>query len=447
MAMSDAILTRLLAGHPKVIDLSLDRMWRILARIGNPERRLPPVVHVAGTNGKGSTVACLRAILEASGLRVHAYTSPHLIRFHERIRLASGPGASEFISEPALAAVLEECERANGGAPVTFFEITTAAALLTFERLPADYLLLEVGLGGRLDATNVVDRPKLSIITTVDYDHQKYLGDSLALIAREKAGILKAGVPAVIAQQPAEALAAIKQVAADQGSPLSIAGEDWLAFEQQARLVYQDGDVLLDLPRPKLHGRFQIDNAGLAIAAIRKLADRRIGEEAMAEGLRKVDWPARMQRLEAGLLTTLAGGGGELWLDGGHNPSGGAALAHSLAELEQRAPRALVIVWGMLNTKDARAFIRPFKGLARAVVALTIPGEPNAMAADALVQLARSEGIDAEPAASIEDAVGKAASGTESARIVITGSLYLAGRVLALHRGETMSAVSGTARP
>ena len=445
MAMSDAILTRLLAGHPRIIDLSLDRMWRILSLLGNPEQRLPPVVHVAGTNGKGSTLACLRAIFEAAGLRVHAYTSPHLVRFHERVRLASGPSASGFISETALAAALEECERRNGGEPITFFEITTAAALLTFARLPADYLLLEVGLGGRLDATNVVARPKLSIITAIDFDHQKYLGDSLALIAREKAGILKAGVPAVIARQPPEALATIKQVASDQGSPLSIAGEDWLAFEQQGRLVFQDGEGLLDLPRPRLHGRFQIDNAGLAIAAIRKLADRRIDEEAMAEGLRKVDWPARMQRLEIGPLTGLAGSGGELWLDGGHNPSAGAALAHSLAELEQRAPRPLVIVWGMLDTKDARAFIHPFKGLVRSVVALAIPGEPNAVPADELVRIAHSVGIVAESAASIEEAVRKA-SRTENARILITGSLYLAGRVLALHRGETPSAVSGTAR-
>ena len=446
MVMSDAILTRLLACHPRIIDLSLDRMWRILAALGNPEKRLPPVVHIAGTNGKGSTLACLRAIFEAAGLRVHAYTSPHLIRFHERIRLASGPSVSGFISEPALAAALEECERLNSGEPITFFEITTAAALLTFARLPADYLLLEVGLGGRLDATNVIDRPKLSIITTIDFDHQKHLGDSLALIAGEKAGILKAGVPAVVAHQPAEALATIKQVASDRDLPLSIAGEDWLAFEQQSRLVFQDGEGLLDLPRPRLHGRFQIDNAGLAIAAIRKLADRRIDEEAMAEGLRNVDWPARMQRLELGALTGFAGASGELWIDGGHNPSGAAALAHSFAELEQRAPRPLTLVWGMLDTKDARAFIRPFKGLVRTIVALAIPGEPNAVPADELVRIAHSEGIAAELAASIEEAVRKA-SRTENARILITGSLYLAGQVLALHRGETPSAVSGTARP
>jgi dihydrofolate synthase/folylpolyglutamate synthase len=446
MVLSDAILARLLARHPKIIDLGLDRMWRMLALLGGPEKRLPPVVHVAGTNGKGSTLACLRAILEAAGLRVHTYTSPHLVRFHERIRLASGPGSSEFISEAALSAVLEECERVNGSASITFFEITTAAALLTFARSPADYLLLEVGLGGRLDATNVIDRPKLSIITTIDFDHQKYLGDSIALIAREKAGILKTGVPAVIGREPDEALAEIRRVAADLGSLLSIAGEDWLAFEQQGRLVFQDDEGLLDLPRPSLHGRFQIDNAGLAIAAIRKLADRRIDEDAMAKGLRRVEWPARMQRLEAGSLTGLAGPGREVWIDGGHNPSGGAALAHSFAELEQRVPGPLVIVWGMLDTKDAHAFIRPFKGLVRSVVALAIPGEANAMAADELVHIAQSEGIAALAAGSIEEAVADAGSQAENARILITGSLYLAGRALALHGGEAMSVVSGTAR-
>ena len=446
MALSDAILTRLLAGHPKIIDLTLDRMWRILAGLGHPERRLPPVIHVAGTNGKGSTLACLRAILEASGLSVHAYTSPHLVRFHERIRLASGPGSSELISEAVLNAALEECEHAGGGEPITFFEITTAAAFLAFSRSPADYLLLEVGLGGRLDATNVIERPRLSILTPIDFDHQKYLGDSLAAIAREKAGILKKGAPAVIASQRAEALAEIRRVASGLGVALSLAGEDWLAFEQQGRLVFQDGEGLLDLPRPRLHGRFQIDNAGLAVAAVRKLADPRIDEEAIAQGLRRVEWPARMQRLEAGRLTEIAGEHDELWVDGGHNPSGAAAVAESVGELEHRAPRPLVIVWGMLDSKDARAFIRPFKGLALKVVALAIPGEPNAIAADELVQIAKSEGIAAEPAGSIEEAVDKAARSADPVRILITGSLYLAGRALALHRNETPSAVTGTTR-
>jgi dihydrofolate synthase/folylpolyglutamate synthase len=447
MAISDTILIRLLAGHPKIIDLSLERMRRLLAALGNPEQRLPPVVHVAGTNGKGSTVAFLRAILEAANLKVHAYTSPHLVRFHERIRLATAPGVSEFISERVLAATLTECERRNAGSPITFFEITTAAAMLAFSRSPADYLLMEVGLGGRLDATNVVERPKLTIITTVDLDHQKHLGDSLTAITREKAGILKAGVPAVIGPQNEQALAEIRHVAAELRAPLSIAGEHWLAFEQHGRLVFQDGDGLLDLPRPKLHGRFQIDNAGIAIAAIRALGDARIDDDAMAAGLSRVEWPARMQRLEAGRLTELAGPGQEIWLDGGHNPAGARALAESMAEVERRSSKPLIVIWGMLDTKDARAFILPFKGLACLVIALAIPGEPHAISADELVRIARTEGIAAAPAQSLEEAVHAAARSIENARILIAGSLYLAGQVLALHRDHQPSAVSGTARP
>jgi dihydrofolate synthase/folylpolyglutamate synthase len=445
MAVSDAILTRLLARHPKIIDLSLDRMRHLLALLGNPERRLPPVIHIAGTNGKGSTLACLRAILEAAQLSVHAYTSPHLVSFHERMRLAAGPGNSAFISEPALAAVLEECERAGGDRPITFFEITTAAAFLAFSRSSADYLLLEVGLGGRLDATNVVDHPRLSVLTTIDLDHQMYLGDTLALIAAEKAGIFKAGTPAVVGHQHEEALAVIRRVAASIGAPLSVAGEHWLAFEQRGRLVFQDGEGLLDLPRPSLVGPFQIDNAGLAIAAIRRLADRRIDEDAMAKGLRNVDWPARMECLETGRLTRLATGS-EIWVDGGHNPSGGAAVAASLAELGKRSPRPVALVWGMLASKDARAFIRSFRGIAGHGVALAVPGEPNAMTASELVDIARSEGISAQPASSIEEAVEMAGAVAANGRILITGSLYLAGHVLALHRGQAMSAVTGTSR-
>jgi dihydrofolate synthase/folylpolyglutamate synthase len=445
MAISDAILTRLLARHPKIIDLSLDRVRHLLARIGHPERCLPPVIHIAGTNGKGSTLAFLRAILEAARLRVHAYTSPHLVRFHERVRLATGPGSSAFISEPALTAVLEECEEAGGDAPITFFEITTAAAFLAFGHSPADYLLLEVGLGGRLDATNVVDQPRLSILTPIDLDHQMYLGDTLTLIAREKSGILKPGTTAVIGSQREEALDVIRRVASEVGAPLSIAGEHWLAFEQRGRLVFQNGEGLLDLPKPKLPGRFQIDNAGLAVAAVRTLADRRIDEDAMAQGLSRVEWPARMHCLEPGRLTSLAPDS-EMWLDGGHNPAGAAAVAASFVELAERSPKPLALVWGMLASKDAKAFIRSFRDIARLVVAVAIPGEPNAVPASELADIARSEGIAAQSAESIEVAVAKAAAVATRGRILITGSLYLAGRVLAIHRSETMSAVTGATR-
>jgi dihydrofolate synthase / folylpolyglutamate synthase len=268
VALSDAILTRLLSLHPKIIDLSLDRMHSILGKLGHPEQHLPPVIHVAGTNGKGSTVAYLRHIMEAAGLKVHTYTSPHLVKFHERIRVAG-----ELIAESDLTVLLEECEQANAQEPITFFEITTAAAFLAYSRTPADYLILEVGLGGRLDATNVIDKPALCVITTIDYDHQQYLGDTLSLIAHEKAGILKRGCPAIIGVQPDEARAEIERVAERVRAPAAIAGQDWQAYEQHGRLVFQDENGLLDLPLPQLKGRHQIDNAGNAIAAVRKLDD------------------------------------------------------------------------------------------------------------------------------------------------------------------------------
>lgn len=445
MAVSDAILKRLLTLHPKIIDLSLDRMTRLLALLGNPQERLPPVIHVAGTNGKGSTIATLRAIMEAAGLSVHVYTSPHLVKFHERIRLGKA-GGGELIAEPALTDLLEECERMNGGEPITFFEITTAAAFLAFARNPADYLLLEVGLGGRLDATNMIAHPALTIITTVDYDHQHYLGTTLTAIAQEKAGILKRGVPAIIGAQPDEALAEIERIAARVGAPLRIANRDWQAYAQHGRLVYQDEHGLLDLPMPVLAGPHQIDNAGNAIAALRVLADSRVDDSHIEAGLRHVSWPARMQRLGPGRLTESLPTNIELWLDGGHNPSAGRALAQAFKSLNERSPRPLVLIWGMLNSKDAGAFIAPFAGLAEHVLTLTIPDEENALPAPTLAKAARAHGLVAEPAPSLQTALERASSLTPAPRILICGSLYLAGRVLAAHTGEAMSDVTGAGR-
>ena len=445
MARSDAVLRRLLGLHPKVIDLSLDRIRRLLAALGHPERRLPPVTHVAGTNGKGSVVAYLRAMLEAAGRTAHVYTSPHLVRFHERIRIGM-PGGGRLIPEAELAALLEECEAANSGLPITFFEITTAAAFLAFTRHPAGHLLLEVGLGGRLDATNVIDHPVATVLTAIDLDHQQFLGDSLEQIAFEKAGILKPHVPCVVAPQPDAARATIEAQAARVGAPLLVAGQDWQAFEQHGRLVYQDASCLLDLPLPRLPGRFQIDNAGAAVAAARLLDVHALGEPQIAAGLVQADWPARLERLGAGGISSRLPEGAELWLDGGHNPSAGRVVAQSLADLEERSPRPLVLVWGMLNSKDARGYIRPFRGLARKVITLTIPEEENAMPAERLAEAARSEGIDSEPAASLDAALAAAAATAADPRILICGSLYLAGHVLAEHRGEAMSAVSGAAR-
>ena len=440
MALSDAILTRLLSLHPKIIDLSLGRTERLLEKLGHPERKLPPVIHVAGTNGKGSTVAYLRHIMEAAGLKVHAYTSPHLVKFHERIRVAG-----ELISEADLTALLEECEVVNGGEPITFFEITTAAAFLAFSRTDADYLILEVGLGGRLDATNVVD-PKLSVITTIDYDHQQFLGDTLSLIAGEKAGILKRGRPAVIGIQPDEARAAIERVGERLRAELHISGQDWQAYEQHGRLVFQDENGLLDLPMPQLKGRHQIDNAGNAIAAIRLLNDARITDRHIADGLKATSWPARMQRLGQGALSALVPADAELWLDGGHNPSAGRVLSQAFSELNDRHSRPLVLVWGMLNTKDVGSFIGCFAGIASRVVTITIPEEENAVPAETLAQSARAHGLAAETASSLEAALRQASSTVPAPRILICGSLYLAGRVLAAHGNEEMTKVSGAGR-
>ena len=442
MALSDAILTRLLSLHPKIIDLSLGRMERLLAKLDHPERRLPPVIHVAGTNGKGSTVAMTRAIMEAAGLKVHVYTSPHLVRFHERIRLAG-----ELIADEALSALLEECEAANGGEPITFFEITTAAAFLAFARRPADYVILEVGLGGRLDATNVIDRPAVAVITTIDYDHQQYLGTTLSEIAAEKAGILKRGAPAVVGVEPDEARAAIEDCAARLGVQLHIANQDWQTYEQHGRLVFQDGEGLLDLPLPALRGQHQIDNAGNVMALLRVLNDPFITEAAMAQGLRSVAWPARMERLGRGHLTALLPPGAELWLDGGHNPQAGRIVARGFSELNEKHSRPLILIWGMLNTKDAGNFLEPFRDLAQKVICITIPDEANAIPAQQLASLARDRGLAAETASSLQSALRKAGAAADPApRVLICGSLYLAGHVLAAQTGEEMSAVSGAAR-
>jgi dihydrofolate synthase/folylpolyglutamate synthase len=441
LARSDAILNRLLSLHPKIIDLSLERMERILARLGNPESKLPPVIHVAGTNGKGSTVAYIKSTLEQAGLKIHCYTSPHLVKFHERIYVAG-----ETIAEEELSALLEECEVANGDAPITFFEITTAAAFLAFSRTPADYLILEVGLGGRLDATNVIAKPALSVITTVDYDHQQYLGNTLSAIAYEKAGILKSGVPAIIGIQPDEARAEIERVAEKIGAPVFIANQDWQSFEQHGRLVFQDENGLLDLSLPQLKGRHQVDNAGNAIAAIRLLDDTRVSETHIEQGLRSVIWPARMQKLGSGTLANLIPKDAELWLDGGHNPAAGRVIARAFSDINDRFSRPLVLIWGMLNTKDAGSFIEPFAGLAQRVVTIAIPDEPNAVPADQLAEIARSRNLSAETATSLIKALGQASLTTPAPRILICGSLYLAGHVLSLHENKPMSGVSGAAR-
>ena len=430
MTHVDAILARLLALHPKRIDLSLDRMWRILDALGHPERRLPPVIHVAGTNGKGSTVAFMRAMLEAAGKSVHVYTSPNLVRINERFRLGR-PGGGVLVGDDELGEALADCERHNGEAPITVFEIETAAAMLLFARHPADVLLLEVGLGGRLDATNVVERPLASVITPVSVDHVEFLGDTLEKIATEKAAILRRGVPAVIARQTEGPLSVIAARATEVGAPLHVAGQDWVASEERGRLVYQDTDGLLDLPPPRLFGRHQFDNAGTAIAALRA-AQLKLPAQAFEQGVVAADWPARMQRLAAGALPPRAPAGSELWLDGGHNPEGGRTIAAALADLEERVSRPLVLIVGMLSTKDTEGFLRNFAGLARRLIAVPVD-QDKGLSPDAVAAVARSVGIPADGAASVEDAL--AAIGLleldPAPRILIIGSLYLAGAVLA----------------
>jgi dihydrofolate synthase / folylpolyglutamate synthase len=426
----DALLARLLALHPKRIDLSLDRIQRLLAALGNPQLRLPPIIHVAGTNGKGSSIAFMRAALEAAGRKVHVYTSPNLVRLNERFRLAR-VGGGQFVDDAELGDALAECEAKNAGAPITVFEMETAAAFLLFSRHPADIALLEVGLGGRLDATNVIERPLVSVITRLSLDHREFLGDSLVKIAAEKAGILKAGVPAVVAGQVREALAVIERQAARLRAPLKIAGEDWTATEERGRLVYQDQDGLLDLPAPKLYGRHQFENAGTAIAALRA-SGLKPPAAAFEAAMVQVEWPARMQRLSHGRFAELAPAGSELWLDGGHNVDGGRAIAAALADLEERVSRPVVVIVGMLSTKDCAGFLRNFSGLARRVITVPIH-QDKAVPASELAEIAASVGIPALVGPDLESAIDLAGKLElePPPRLIITGSLYLAGEVLA----------------
>ncbi len=423
MSRTDAILARLLKLHPRLIDLKLDRQLGLLDRMGRPQDRLPPVIHVAGTNGKGSTIAFLRACLEAAGKRVHVYTSPHLVRFNERIRLAG-----ELVDTARLDAALEEAERLNDGAPITFFEITTAAAFALFADTPADYLLLEVGLGGLYDSTNVVDHPLAAVITPVDIDHQAFLGETIAEIAVSKAGILKAGAAAIVGRQRDEGLAVIERRAAELGVVPFVAGRDFDGYRQSGRLIYQDETGLLDLPPPALAGLHQFDNAALAVAVIRHLG-LPVSDAALAAGLRSVNWPARLSRLTGNLAKRLAPGQ-ELWLDGGHNAHGAAALAAAIAEMQAVRPAPLVLVVGMMNTRAPADFLAPFRDAAVRVIALDIPGEQNAHPAGVIAEQALASGVAAEAAPSIEAALASAAAVAPDARIVICGSLYLAGHVL-----------------
>jgi dihydrofolate synthase/folylpolyglutamate synthase len=429
----NALLARLFTLHRKTIELSLGRIERLLAALGSPEARLPPVVHVAGTNGKGSTIAFMRAILEAAGKRVHVYTSPHLVRFHERIRLGA-EGGGKLVGDAELFAALTACEKANEGQPITFFEVTTAAAFKLFSEHPADYLLLETGLGGRFDATNVVARPKATVITPVSIDHPEFLGATVDKIAYEKAGILKPGGLAVLSNQEDAALAVLEREARRLGAPLIAGGRDYDAWEENGRLVFEDKRGLLDLPLPRLIGRHQQQNAATAIAALRAI-EPHLAAAAFELGLLRVEWPARLQNLAKGHVASLAPPSAEIWLDGGHNEDAGRALAQSMAELEDKMQRPLVIICGSLASKDTGGFLRAFKGLAQEVVAVPVNADQYAKPAAEVAAAASANGIPAAACDSVKSALAFLAAREWPAppRVLIAGSLYLAGEVLALN--------------
>ncbi|MEQ8403723.1 MAG: folylpolyglutamate synthase/dihydrofolate synthase family protein [Oceanicaulis sp.] len=432
----DAALARLARHHPKKIDLSLDRIERLLVALGRPQDRLPPVIHIAGTNGKGSTAAFLKAIAEAAGERVHVYTSPHLVRFNERIVLAG-----EIVDDARLKAAFDRVETANGDQPITFFEATTAAAFLLFAETPADRLILEVGLGGRVDATNVI-APQVSVITPVSLDHQAFLGDTVEQIAGEKAGIAKPGVPLIVGPQADGARAVIAEAARRVGAPARFWGEAFSAYPEHGRMVYEEESLLWDLPRPALEGPHQIINAGLACAAARACS---YGEDAARKGLAAARWPARLQRLTAGPLAEIAlARGAELWLDGGHNLSAAETLASGLGQMDGASERPLILISAFSINKDAKAYFEFFSGLAARVMALTFAGgREGAQSAQAVADAARAASIPAQTAAGLREAIHDALEDYDRPRIVICGSLYLAGEVLALGTGEAVQTTPG----
>ncbi len=430
---AEAAIERLMALHPKGYDLSLDRVEGLLDRLGRPQDRMPPVIHIAGTNGKGSAAAFSRALLEASGRLCHVHTSPHLVNWHERFRLAAEDGG-RLVDDAVLAEAIERVAQANDGRAITVFEILTAAMFVLFSEHPADAAIVEVGLGGRFDATNVIARPAASLIMPVSLDHEAWLGDRVELIAAEKAGIVKPGCPVVVGAQEHDAAREVLIDTAERlGCPLHVYGQDFVAFEERGRLVYQDGDGLFDLPLPRLPGRHQYANAAAAIAAV-KAAGFPVGQRAAERAMARVDWPGRMQKLTEGALVALAPMGAEIWIDGGHNPGAGAVVAEALANEEDRRPRPLVMIAGMINTKDQTGYFRNFAGMVRHVFTVPVNDSDAGVPNDELAARATQAGLPAEPVAAVENALMILRDGWDAAspppRIVICGSLYLIGEVL-----------------
>ncbi|TGV75423.1 bifunctional folylpolyglutamate synthase/dihydrofolate synthase, partial [Mesorhizobium sp. M00.F.Ca.ET.149.01.1.1] len=422
---ADREIEHLMTLHPKGFDLSLDRVTRLLERLGNPQDRLPPVIHIAGTNGKGSCAAFSRALLEAAGHLVHVHTSPHLVNWHERYRLAA-EGGGKLVEDDIFAEAIARVAEANGGQKITVFEILTAVTFILFSEHPAEAAIIEVGLGGRFDATNVVKRPAVSVIMPISMDHEAYLGDRVELIAAEKAGIMKRGCPVVIgAQESDTALQVLIETAERLDCPTVIYGQDFLAFEENGRMVYQDEDGLMDLPSPRLPGRHQFANAAAAIAAV-KAAGFEISHRATEKAMTHVAWPARMQKLTQGKLVDLAPKGAEIWLDGGHNPGAGIVIAEALAEQEEKNPRPLVLISGMINTKDQTGYFSAFKGLARHVYTVPVSNSDAGVPNDELALRAEEAGLSAEPVSSVASALMLLRDSWDgpAPRILIGGSLY-----------------------
>jgi len=427
----DTLLELLGTLHPRKIDLSLGRIERLLERLGRPQDKLPPVIHVAGTNGKGSTIAFLRAALEAAGHKVHVYTSPHLVRFNERVRLGA-EGGGRIADDATLVAAAHEVLDANGGEPITFFEVTTAVAFHLYATHPADYCLLEVGLGGRFDATNVVKHPLAAVIASISHDHAEFLGTDLAGIAAEKAGILKRGSPGIVAPQNEHARAMIEVDAEAAGATLFRHGSEYVAHAERGRLVYQDEAGLLDLPLPRLPGAHQVENAGLAVATLRA-SGIKLPAQAIEVGLATADWPARMQRLRSGPLVDLAPEGSDIWLDGGHNPAAAVVIAQAFAEIEDKDPRPLVLISALLSTKDPAGYFHPFASIARHAMTVPVPGSEAGYEPGALAEIAMAAEVPARAFADVASALKtlRDEQGEEKPpRILICGSLYLAGEVL-----------------
>jgi len=428
-------IDKLLALHPKGFDLSLDRITRLLDVLGNPQDRLPPVIHVAGTNGKGSVTAFSRAILEAAGLTVHVHTSPHLVNWHERYRIGKKGERGALVSDAVLADAVRRVGEANAGQKITVFEILTAVTFVLFAEHPADVVIIEVGLGGRFDATNVIKTPAVSVIMPISLDHQAYLGDRVELIAAEKAGIMKRGCPVVIGHQEEDtARDVLVSIAERLNCPLSVYGQDFMAHEEFGRLVYQDDFGLADLPLPRLPGRHQYANAAAAIRAV-KAAGFDISDAVIDKGLATVEWPGRLQRLTEGNLARLAPEGSEIWVDGGHNPGAGQVIAETMANLEERDPRPLFLIIGMINTKDPVGYFQAFKGLAEQVFTVPIRGSDAGIDAVALADDAASAGFEAGAMSTVAEALGAITAMFNDdpigPRILIGGSLYLVGDVLA----------------